>query len=624
MTSTTNNEKEAAKDGNHADVTLDQMAHVAARLKAIAGNLGRDKDYEAIAPTLDQCSLGIFKLVVLGEIKKGKSSLINALLGEDTPVVPVAEGVATSTVFKIIYGSERITKVFYQPDLETGLEKPPLQIRDEEVIDYGTETGNPDNIKGVDFIGIELPNIMLSTGLVIIDTPGLGGLVKTHRDITWRYLPNADAVCFVTDSVSEVLNNHEIGFLEELVSRVTRRLFFVQTKTDVTADETVVAWRERNIEILRDKLGLQENQIRYFCVSSVSHSFAKENKDMKLAAMSGYPQLRRFIDDGLLKLKDRELVCRCAALLAPVAATLATEITNRLAIVAADNEQGVKDLKSEFEKSRNELLHLRSQEVPRLKMVVQEGLGRLRTRLDDKFSAALVETLDSFQTKLEKKPAEDLIKTAEKIGPAMSGEANRVIVMQSKMAIQEINEFFEELFGVDVPGSDNAGEVKSIARNAAKVELGEHGSADIMAAIQGGGLGVGALAVVAKVAVLTFNPVLAIGAALGGIWLMLSRQKGKKREELLQKSKGAARDVQARARDLWQRELRSMIEDASATAQRSIVTMVDSKQSALDANLKELGERRGKSDGQIRNQKAALEETLKEITDCRERITAMI
>jgi predicted GTPase len=614
--------KSQEKDPRKAnETTLEQVGGIAVRLESIANELGRDKDYQAIAPTLNQNTLGIFKLVVLGEIKKGKSSLINALLGEESPIVPVAREVSTSTVFKIIYGSEKTITVFFQPDLETGMEKPPLQISGEEIVNYGTENGNPDNIKGVDFIGIEIPNPMLSSGLVIIDTPGLGGLVKSHRDITWRYLPNADAVCFVTDSVSEVINQHEIAFLKELVTRITRRLFFVQTKTDAADDVKVVAWRERNIEILREQLGLQEKQIRYFCVSTVLKEASRENKDMELAAMSGYPQLRQFLEDGLLRLKDKELARRCASLLIPVINALKGELDNRLAIIAADGEGKTQGLKGEFERTKKDLIQLRTEEIPRLKSASQEGLGRLRTKLDDQFCEALESTINAYQRKLEAKSAEELLKDAEILGPALVADVNALMIRQSKAAVNEIDQFFEDLLGAAAASGENTNSGKSIAKDTANISLAAIQTDKLFAALGGASAAGGAVLLVAKFALFAVNPILGVAAALTGGWLMLKRTEKKKSEELLQKIKSAGREVQSKARDLWQRELRTMMENAHHSVQNILESLIASKQSALEENIKQLEERRNKTFGEVREQKETYDTLKREVSSYQARLS---
>lgn len=87
-------------------------------------------------------SAGIFRIVVMGEVKKGKSSFINAMLGVEK-LVPLSTDVATSTIYKICYGEKQACKVFFSE--ESGKES--LAIDQSEIAKYGTEDGNPGNEK---------------------------------------------------------------------------------------------------------------------------------------------------------------------------------------------------------------------------------------------------------------------------------------------------------------------------------------------------------------------------------------------------------------------------------------------------------------------------------------------
>jgi len=93
------------------------------------------------------------------------------------------------------------------------------------------------------------------------------GLFKAHRDITWKYAPNADAVFFVLDSVEAVISSDEIQFLKELTAKVTKRVYFIQTKTDDASTEQWQSWRDRNRAILAEKLTLPQDEVLYFPVS---------------------------------------------------------------------------------------------------------------------------------------------------------------------------------------------------------------------------------------------------------------------------------------------------------------------------------------------------------------------
>ena len=73
-----------------------------AKLEAKIKKMPMDQDF---IEKVKLWSAGIFRIVVMGEIKKGKSSFINALLGVKN-LVPVNSDIATSTIYKICYGSK--------------------------------------------------------------------------------------------------------------------------------------------------------------------------------------------------------------------------------------------------------------------------------------------------------------------------------------------------------------------------------------------------------------------------------------------------------------------------------------------------------------------------------------
>jgi len=100
-------------DTNHS--TLDSFCHGAATVLGLESALsGKPVDPEWVKK-IALWKTGIFRIVVMGEIKKGKSSFVNALLGYKD-LVPVCSDVATSTIFKICYGPQVGYKVFFFPE----------------------------------------------------------------------------------------------------------------------------------------------------------------------------------------------------------------------------------------------------------------------------------------------------------------------------------------------------------------------------------------------------------------------------------------------------------------------------------------------------------------------------
>jgi signal recognition particle receptor subunit beta len=319
--------------------------------------------------------LGLFRIVIMGEIKKGKTSFINALLGAPD-LLPVESDIATSVVFKVIYGTERKFKIFFKPDIDTGNRPEPIEVAQNQLRDYGTESGNPRNEKGVDFIGVEAPNPMLSEGIVIVDTPGVGGLFKAHRDVSWRYAPNADAIFFVLDSAESVMSSDEVNFLKELRDKLKKQVFFVQTKIDAVDSEQWETWRDRNKSILQKEVGIPANNIKYFPISSNLKNIADESHDGELLQASGFVEFLDFIHRGLKAEKDEFLATQFISSIAMSANEIYLDLQNKQRLLSTKNNTEITKIKEDLDKAK---INLNQWE----RETFQLEMNRFREQFDD-------------------------------------------------------------------------------------------------------------------------------------------------------------------------------------------------------------------------------------------------
>lgn len=320
---------------------------------------------------------GIFRLVVMGEIKKGKSSFINALIGVKD-LVPVSSDVATSTVFKIHYGSVPGYCVHFEK--ETG--KEPLKIEAAELASYGTENGNPGNAKQVDFIEVIHPAPLLKEGMVIIDTPGLGGLFKEHKKITWSYVPKADAVFFVTDSVESPIGLEEIEHLKTVV-KITQHLYFVQTKASAVDKEAREARRQNNLNILSQAFNTPGNQIPYFVVDSVRKFEADNTINLKKLERSGYPELMAYLNARLLPNKHRILASKAISMALPLLKGIEENIAMRRETLEADTEEKQKKTKAELAAAETKLQQWQTERLPELRTRISRDFTVLRSECEN-------------------------------------------------------------------------------------------------------------------------------------------------------------------------------------------------------------------------------------------------
>lgn len=185
-----------------------------------------------------------FTLAVLGQFKRGKSSLLNALIGRE--LLPVGVLPLTSAITVLRYGPhERLLL------RRTGWAAPqtvPLA----ELADYVTAAGNPGNLRQVESACIELPLPLLRRGVEWVDTPGVGARDAAHTATTYAFLPACDAVIFVT-SAEAPLNAIEIAFLRD-IRRHARKLFVVVNKSDLVPDtrarENLLGYVRRTLDTL--------------------------------------------------------------------------------------------------------------------------------------------------------------------------------------------------------------------------------------------------------------------------------------------------------------------------------------------------------------------------------------
>ena len=344
--------------------------------------------------------LGLFRIVVVGEINKGKSTFINALLGT-RDVIPATSDVTTSTVFKIMYGSEPQARVFWALP-EKGTKGEPTVVPLADVGNYGTEDHNPDNEKEVDFIGVQLDNPLLKQGIAIIDTPGLGGMVKKHNGITWRYLPKADAVFFVTDSKEALISADEVEMLK-MIQRITPFIFFVQTKADLDDERTCIDWMDRNLEILEEGLDVPGKDLNYFLVSSTLKLAADENQDKDLLEESGFPPLLNFLQHKLIRNKERQNSLKLMKTLATISAADEQKLKAELEIYRASGKKELDALEEKYNATKSKYSEWKSggyQEVTtkilrRFQTIRLKSRQRLDEKLDEHPDGPIVDPIIS-------------------------------------------------------------------------------------------------------------------------------------------------------------------------------------------------------------------------------------
>ncbi len=212
-----------------------QVLRFANKVHAALREWDRSDLAERITAESAQWSEQDLVVVACGDIKRGKSSLLNELLGR-TDLLPVDADVATSVHLVIRHGSTpSVTVTRIGPEGEA-LQQ---QIAFAEVAGVASMQGDESLREGVVAVELRVPHPLLARGLVLIDTPGVGGMSRGHRDLALAALSRADALLF-TISAQEPVARTELEFLAEASER-TDRVVLVVTKSDVNSDEANAA-----------------------------------------------------------------------------------------------------------------------------------------------------------------------------------------------------------------------------------------------------------------------------------------------------------------------------------------------------------------------------------------------
>jgi hypothetical protein len=151
-----------------------------------------------------------FFLACLGQFKRGKSSLLNALVGRS--VLPVGVPPVTSALTVLRHGPSARAEVC----LADGSTRP---IGLDELASFVDERDNPENVKGVLAVEVFLPAPLLETGLCLVDTPGLGSVFAGNTAVTQSFVPQIDAALVVLGSDPPITGD-EADLLAQVAAEV--------------------------------------------------------------------------------------------------------------------------------------------------------------------------------------------------------------------------------------------------------------------------------------------------------------------------------------------------------------------------------------------------------------------
>lgn len=262
------------------------MTHVA----EIAGGAGNDTLKKSLLEErLPRLEEERFNLVVLGEFNHGKTTFVNALLGKT--VLPVGVTPTTAAIHHLSW-SDDVQAAAVMKDGER------KELSLEELKRFAAEG---DQATETRFLEVEYPAEILRNRVTLVDTPGVNDLNLQRAEITYSYIPRADAVIFLLDA-GQILKESERIFIEERLIKQSRdKIFFVVNKIDLLTEPE----REEALAYAREHLAAMIENPAVFGVSSTMALLGEGERSglptlvEKLSAFLGDERGRILLDNAI-------------------------------------------------------------------------------------------------------------------------------------------------------------------------------------------------------------------------------------------------------------------------------------------------------------------------------------
>lgn len=256
------------------------------RTSEIASSAGRADLVDRLAVVRRRVVDPRFRVVVVGQLKQGKSQFVNSLLNLSVCSVGDDETTAVPTV---VQHAEQASAelVLAEPGGETRRVEVPLAELD-------SVTPSTPLAQGREVLRLEVgvPSPLLADGLVFVDTPGVGGHGNPHAAATLGLLPGADAVLVLSDA-SQEFTEPELAFLRQ-VTGLCPAVACLITKTDLYPH-----WR-RIVEADAGHLTRAGIDVPLLPVSSLLRSHAMRLDDRSLHDESGFAALYDFLRERVV------------------------------------------------------------------------------------------------------------------------------------------------------------------------------------------------------------------------------------------------------------------------------------------------------------------------------------
>lgn len=213
-------------------------------LAAIARDAELPVVADEAAKLAERLAAGRFFVACVGQFKRGKSTVLNALVNDR--VLPAGVTPVTSAVTILRHGMEQRATVFYAAGVSE-------DIAVDDVSLYVTEEHNHENARGVAAVEIFLPAPILASGLCLVDTPGIGSTFAGNTEATRAFVPHIDAALVVLGA-DPPISGDELALVLDVLAQVPTAVFTLNKADRLSADDVREA-REFTETLMSERFG---------------------------------------------------------------------------------------------------------------------------------------------------------------------------------------------------------------------------------------------------------------------------------------------------------------------------------------------------------------------------------
>lgn len=282
-----------------------------------------------VRETADRIASQLYRVAVIGEFKRGKSSLVNALLGTDvlpTDILPM-----TAVITRVAYGESKKISVRYK-DGHTE------ERTVEQLIDFATkyDEAKAQTAKSIQEIQVSYPSVFCKNHIEIVDTPGMND-DEAMTAVTLSVLGEIDAAVMVVSAAAPLSMTERSLVLTMIAEQGIRHIVFVITHIDVVSDEEEE--KDRLLSFFGDRIRgdlLQDAEKRFCEDEDLLNKARNILKDPDVFGVSSVQAMKGFVKDDEALLKQSRFPQFKKSLLTLLTAAQSTDSILKLADAAKD------------------------------------------------------------------------------------------------------------------------------------------------------------------------------------------------------------------------------------------------------------------------------------------------